>query len=108
MFLGRNSSLDLEVVKFVFNEDTELYRWRLPHFSEDRNLSAAINTEMAFKESAIREKYEKELERRAIELGWKSKPEFSGIAMFLCVILPEEICKAAIMACRKSKVEAIP
>lgn len=108
MSLGSNTDLDFDVVRLVFKVDPESYRWGVPYFSEDRNSAAMVNTEMAFLEDGSRDRYEKELEHRAIDLGWKSKPEWSGIAILLCVLLPEEICKAAVMACRGSGIEAAP
>lgn len=109
MFLiSRNSDLDLDVCKFVFGLDPDSFRWGVPFFSVDRNAAAIVNTEMAFRKDESREKYEKELERRAIELGWKSKPECGGVSMFLCLILPEEICKAAIVACQTNDDTASP
>ena len=104
--LGRNSDLDLEVAEVVFRIDSKIYRWCVPFFSEDRNSAAMVNTEMAFREDETRERYDEELERTAIERGWKSKPEWSGLSMLLSFLLPKEICNAAIMACQSNIDEA--
>jgi hypothetical protein len=106
--LGCNSDLDFEVAKVVFKIDSDSYRWGIPFFSVDRNAAAMVNTEMAFREDESRERYNKEIERIATERGWKSTPECLGVPMLLCLLLPEEICKAAIIACLENKDGAIP
>lgn len=105
MFLGRNNDLDFDVCKCVFNLDPKKYKWGVPFFSSDRNAAAIVNTEMAFREDETREEYEKELKHIASKLGWKSE---QGLSKLFMVLLPDEICKAAVMACRKSSHKAIP
>ncbi len=98
---GRNSDLDFEVAKVVFSIDPETYRWGVPSFSTDRSAAAIVNTEMAFRKDGTRERYDKELEKIAIK-SCKGGMEYKNMSMLLVLLLPDEICKAAIMACRKN------
>lgn len=97
--LRRNNELELDVCRYVFKEDPEKYRWGVPFFSTDRNDAAMVNTEIAFREDGTRERYEEELQRLAAKKGWKSEPNRAGISILFMVLLPEEICKAAVTAC---------
>jgi hypothetical protein len=103
-----NSDLDFEVARLVFNINPESYQWGVPFFSEDRNASAMVNTEMAFRKDGTKEVYIQELERRALQAGWKSKPHLSDIAVILSLLLPEDICKAAITACHQAACHQVP
>lgn len=102
-FFCRNSDLDFKIAVIVFNINPDLYKWGLPCFSEDRNAAAMVNTAILGKDEAVIEKYDKELERIAIKRGWKTIPQWSGLSTFLTFIMPEDICKAAIIACSGRK-----
>ncbi|MBC8553770.1 MAG: hypothetical protein H8D23_29515 [Candidatus Brocadiales bacterium] len=94
-----NSSLDIEVAETVFNINPDSYKWGIPSFSKDRNASALINTEMAFRDKKIREKYDKEL--KTIVARQKGiDPE--SLSLSLVILLPEKICNAALIACREN------
>ncbi len=101
MFIsGRNSDLDFEVAKVVFNIDPETYRWGVPFFSTNRDDAAIVNTEMAFREDGTREIYDKELEKIVAK---QKGIDAESMSMALTILLPEEICKVAIMACRRNE-----
>lgn len=94
-----NADLDIEVAKTVFNINPDLYKWGVPSFSVNRNDAAMVNTEMAFRSDGTREKYDKELEKIiSSQKGINTK----SLSLALVALLPEEICKAAIMACREN------
>lgn len=106
--LGRNSDLDFEVAKVLWGINPELYRWGIPFVFEDRNMAAMVNSEMAFLGDERSGRYETELANIVIGRGWESKPEWFGTSMLLCLLLPRDICKATVMACRGNVSEVIP
>ena len=100
--LGRNNELDFDVCKYVFGIDPEEYRWGVPFFSSDRNSAATVNTEMVTRKDGTKEIYEKELERIVSRIVIKNNNELEGLSITLMVLLPEDICKSAVMACQKN------
>jgi hypothetical protein len=100
--LGRNNELDFDVCKYVFGIDPEEYKWGVPFFSSDRNSAAIVNTEMVFRKDGTKEIYEKEMERIVKNSVRANNNELEGLSIFLMILLPDEICKAAVMACRKN------
>jgi hypothetical protein len=106
--IGRNSDLDFTIAREVFNVEPDKFRWGVPFFSVDRNAAAMVNTEMAFRKNKTRELYELELMRIAHKRGWEINADFCGLAILIMLLLPEEICNAAIIACRGCECEAAP
>lgn len=100
-----NSDIDFEVVKKVFNLDPNAFKWGVPFFSTSNDAAAMVNTEMALmKGPEIKAKYEAELERLALSRGWKSKPECTGLSIFLMLSYSQIICEAAIKVCHEHEI----